>query len=138
MGCVLSPSHARCLLTSISVSIAAVSAGVRLWGCEGKARYVAQTMMADDWAGFNILFRRFSCSTNLAGAAIATFGSQRGGAGRRAGCGSDGGMDQAGWDDDLGIIKCEQRTSSLNSHEATKRKKDTRREFSAVTISIAP
>ena len=40
MGCVLSPSHARCLLTSISVSIAAVSAGVRLWGCEGKARYV--------------------------------------------------------------------------------------------------
>ena len=53
MGCVLSPSHARCLLTSISVSIAAVSAGVRLWGCEGRARYVAQTMMADDWAGLN-------------------------------------------------------------------------------------
>ena len=53
MGCVLSPSHARCLLTSISVSIAAVSSGVRLWGCEGRARYVAQTMMADDWAGLN-------------------------------------------------------------------------------------
>ena len=53
MGCVLSPSHARCLLTSISVAIAAVSSGVRVWGCDKKARHVAQTMMADDWAGFN-------------------------------------------------------------------------------------
>ena len=53
MGCVLSPSHARCLLTSISVAIAAVSCGVRVWGCEWRARHVAQTMMADDWAGFN-------------------------------------------------------------------------------------
>ena len=53
MGCVLSPSHARCLLTSISVAIAAVSSGVRVWGCDKKARQVAQTMMADDWAGFN-------------------------------------------------------------------------------------
>ena len=53
MGCVLSPSHARCLLTSISIAIAAVSCGVRVWGCDKKARYVAQTMMADDWAGFN-------------------------------------------------------------------------------------
>eukprot|EP00964_Phaeocystis_antarctica_P161672 scaffold133695_cov99-Phaeocystis_antarctica.AAC.1 len=53
MGCVLSPSHARCLLTSISVAIAATSSGVRIWGCEKQARLVAQTMMADDWAGFN-------------------------------------------------------------------------------------
>ena len=53
MGCVLSPSHARCLLTSISIAIAAVSSGVRVWGCDKKARHVAQTMMADDWAGFN-------------------------------------------------------------------------------------
>ena len=53
MGCVLSPSHARCLLTSISVAIAAVSSGVRVWGCDRRARHVAQTMMADDWAGFN-------------------------------------------------------------------------------------
>ena len=53
MGCVLSPSHARCLLTAISVAIAAVSSGVRVWGCERAARHVAQTMMADDWAGFN-------------------------------------------------------------------------------------
>ena len=53
MGCVLSPSHARCLLTSVSVAIAAVSCGVRVWGCDKRARHVAQTMMADDWAGFN-------------------------------------------------------------------------------------
>ena len=53
MGCVLSPSHARCLLTSVSVAIAAVSSGVRVWGCDRRARHVAQTMMADDWAGFN-------------------------------------------------------------------------------------
>ena len=53
MGCVLSPSHARCLLTAISVAIAAVSSGVRVWGCERTARHVAQTMMADDWAGLN-------------------------------------------------------------------------------------
>ena len=53
MGCVLSPSHARCLLTSISVAIAAVSSGVRVWGCDKRVRHVAQTMMADDWAGFN-------------------------------------------------------------------------------------
>ena len=53
MGCVLSPSHARCLLTSISVAIAAVSSGVRVWGCDKRGRHVAQTMMADDWAGFN-------------------------------------------------------------------------------------
>ena len=53
MGCVLSPSHARCLLTAISVAIAATSSGVRVWGCEKQARQVAQTMMADDWAGFN-------------------------------------------------------------------------------------
>ena len=53
MGCVLSPSHARCLLTSISIAIAAVSSGVRVWGCDKKARHVAQTMMADDWAGFS-------------------------------------------------------------------------------------
>ena len=53
MGCVLSPSHARCLLTAISVAIAATSSGVRIWGCEKQARLVAQTMMADDWAGFN-------------------------------------------------------------------------------------
>eukprot|EP00964_Phaeocystis_antarctica_P128118 scaffold91838_cov35-Phaeocystis_antarctica.AAC.1 len=53
MGCVLSPSHARCLLTSISVAIAATSSGVRIWGCEKQARLLAQTMMADDWAGFN-------------------------------------------------------------------------------------
>ena len=54
MGCVLSPSHARCLLTSISIAIAAVSTGVRVWGCDKQVRHVAQTMMADDWAGFNI------------------------------------------------------------------------------------
>ena len=54
MGCVLSPSHARCLLTSISVAIAAVSSGVRVWGCDRRVRHVAQTMMADDWAGFNM------------------------------------------------------------------------------------
>ena len=53
MGCVLSPSHARCLLTSISIAIAAVSTGVRVWGCDKQVRHVAQTMMADDWAGFN-------------------------------------------------------------------------------------
>ena len=53
MGCVLSPSHARCLLTSISVAVAAVSSGVRVWGCDKRARHVAQTMMADDWAGFS-------------------------------------------------------------------------------------
>eukprot|EP00964_Phaeocystis_antarctica_P010638 scaffold5852_cov100-Phaeocystis_antarctica.AAC.1 len=47
------PSHARCLLTSISVAIAATSSGVRIWGCEKQARLVAQTMMADAWAGFN-------------------------------------------------------------------------------------
>ena len=35
------------------MAIAAVSSGVKLWGCEKKARHVAQTMMADDWAGFN-------------------------------------------------------------------------------------
>ena len=34
-------------------AIAAVSSGVRVWGCSKKARTVAQTMMADDWAGFN-------------------------------------------------------------------------------------
>ena len=32
MGDVLSPSHARCLLTSISLAIAAVSTGVQIWG----------------------------------------------------------------------------------------------------------
>ena len=53
MGCVLSPSHARCLLTSISVAVAAVSSGVRVWGCDKRVRQVAQTMMADDWAGFS-------------------------------------------------------------------------------------
>ena len=53
MGCVLSPSHARCLLTSISIAITAVSTGVRVWGCDKQVRHVAQTMMADDWAGFN-------------------------------------------------------------------------------------
>ena len=53
MGCVLSPSHARCLLTSISVVIAAVSSGVRVWGCDKRVRQIAQTMMADDWAGFS-------------------------------------------------------------------------------------
>ena len=34
-------------------AIAAVSSGVRVWGCERTARHVAQTMMADDWAGLN-------------------------------------------------------------------------------------
>ena len=48
MGCVLSPSHARSLLTIISEAIAAVSAGIQLWGCRHEARKIAQTMMADD------------------------------------------------------------------------------------------
>ena len=53
MGCILSPDHARMVLTAVSVAVAAVSAGVKIWGCDAKARYVCQTMMADDWKGFN-------------------------------------------------------------------------------------
>ena len=53
MGCILSPSHARSLLSSVSVAIAAVSSGVKIWGCEKEARRLAQVMMADDWCGFN-------------------------------------------------------------------------------------
>jgi len=54
MGCVLSPNHARMILTAISVAVAAVSSGVKIWGCEKKARRVVDTMMADDWLGFNV------------------------------------------------------------------------------------
>ena len=53
MGCVLSPDHARMVLIAVSVAIAAVSSGVKLWGCEAKARRIVQAMMADDWLGFN-------------------------------------------------------------------------------------
>ena len=52
MGGVLSPDHARVLLASISAAIAAISSGVRIWGCAKRARRSAQVMMADDWCGF--------------------------------------------------------------------------------------
>ena len=52
MGGVLSPDHARMLLTAISASISAVSSGVKVWGCANKARRAAQVMMADDWVGY--------------------------------------------------------------------------------------